>query len=100
MKANEFLKDHVHRPIFEEMARRIGKTLDEIELGDAGEWPYWQYMWTVEEEEEFREWLTDWMYKNRRKLEMGSARKKWIKDHEVPMLILLYSWKYKGEEDG
>ena len=101
MNANEYFKDHEHRPIFEELARRVGKTLDDIDLGERTEWPYWKYTWTEEEEEDWMKWLTDWMYKNRRTLEMSYASKKMIREKIVPFWVLIYGWKKtsKAEEE-
>ena len=101
MKASEFLTKvtPTYRKIFEELARRVGVTLEELELtpdeGTRWGWPYDKYSWSEAEEQEFRKWLEDYMYQNRKKLELGYSSKGRIKRYEVPFFLLMYSWKDK-----
>ena len=104
MLASEYLKDadSVHLAMYAELAGRVGETLDTLKLLPEPDgnwcWPYNEYEWTEAEEKDFREWLTSHMYKNRGKLEMRYATKKFIKQEVVPSWMLMFSWRYKEKK--
>jgi len=102
MKASKYLKGEILYEIFEEMCKRVGASLDDIELVENNgkyEFPYYAYEWTEEEESDFRKWLTNYLYKNRKKFGMSYMTKKRIDIYETPLFLLMYGWKYKqGEE--
>lgn len=100
MTAKEFFKDESpeYVEMFAELARRVGTTLDDIDLGDDKAWPYAEYTWTRDEEKDYEKWLVGHIYKYRRKLEISYATKKMIRRKTVPYFILMYSWKYKDNE--
>jgi len=112
-----------YRRLFIELCKRVGAKLEDIELkkeretwafphtaedldssengtvweahcSDRWAFPYEAYTWTKEEEDSFRDWLVEYVYKYRRKFKLGYASKKWIRDKEASMFILNYSWKY------
>lgn len=101
--AEEFFKDE--KPEYVEMFRRLAsyvdKDLDQIELHKIGrgehsyEWPYSEYEWAEEDEKEYKKWLIDHVYKNRKKLGISYATKRIIEDKFVSHFLLNYSWRYK-----
>lgn len=100
MKANEFFKDDTpeYNAMFEELCRRVGTTLADLDLpgeGNKHHWPYDKYTWTEKEEEDYGKWLVEHMWKNRKKLGMGYVTKKRIRDYEVAFFSLMYGWSYK-----
>jgi len=102
MTAAEFFKDEQpeYVAIFEELAKRVGKTLEEIELNDyenQHEWPYSEYEWTEDDENEYKNWLIDHVYKYRKKFGFSHATNKMVKNKFVSHFLLNYSWRYKRE---
>ena len=105
MNAKEFFKIHTgykhFMPAFEELARRVGKTLEELELKSSEDrpenygWCYDDYTWTHEEEQDFAEWLVEYFYNNQKKFSINNLSKKHIREYEVPYWLLMYSWRYK-----
>jgi len=103
MTAKEFFKDE--QPEYVEMFRRLAlyvhKDLDQIELHKTGkirftyEWPYSEYEWAEEDENEYKKWLIDHVYKHSKKFGISHATKKMIKDKFVSHFLLNYSWMYK-----
>ena len=107
MNAKEYFKDEnpAYVAIFEELARRVGKTLEEIELNNyrgRHEWPYAAYRWTEEEEADFRDWFVQYVYKHRQKVLLRPVVNKGeIRNEIVPMFMLEYGWRHKpGHVDG
>jgi hypothetical protein len=104
MTAAEFLKDAepVYRAMFKELAARVGITLDKLNLvPDTGgwRWPYDQYEWGKEEEDDFEKWLVDYLYRHRKELGMSYAKKDYIRRRVVPEWILCFSWRYKNGKE-
>jgi len=104
VRASEFLgeADSVYRLMFIELASRVGMTLEELELepdGDNWRWPYEKYTWREDEEEDFRKWLVDYVYKNKKKLGMSYMTKKQIREKEVPYWLLQFAWRYENEKN-
>lgn len=106
MNARQFFNEHGGYdhfvPVFEELARRVGQSLETVELvwdknQNKYRWCYECFSWTPEEEEKFAEWLVEYFYENRRKFQAGYLSKKHIREHEVPFWLLMYSWRYKYE---
>jgi hypothetical protein len=58
---NEQLPPHT-RIILEEMCKRVGTTLNEVNTQEE-DW-YLKHRWTSKEEEDFREWLVNYLYKS------------------------------------
>ena len=101
MLASEYFEqeklDEMALGLFEEMCRRVGTTLDDPKL-DVGEkkpfiWKFDAYEWTEKEEEDFRKWALDYIYKRRKG--RGLYTKKHINSHFLPYWLLQYSWRYK-----
>ena len=97
------LKEHLkhalphERKTFSELCKRVALRLEDVELRKEGKgwaFPFGDYSWTREEEDEYREWLTEYVYKNRGKFHLSFATKKMIRDRYVGMFLLSYSWKY------
>ena len=102
MNLKEHLKDALphERKTFIELCKRVGLKLEDVELkkeGDGWAFPFGEYTWTKEEEKDYGEWLTDYVYKNRRKFKISYETKKRIRDSYVGMFLLNYSWKYKED---
>ena len=100
MTLREHLKDEPphYRRLFAELCKRVGAKLEDIELKKDGErwaFPHGMFTWTKEEGDSYEDWLVDYVYKYRRKLGVGYADKKIIRDRYVSMFLLQYSWKYK-----
>lgn len=98
MTAKEFLKDArpVYLAMYTELAKRVGMTLDKLELIEdvvGWRWPYEVYSWTVAEEDDFEVWLTNYTYKHRKKLNISYPTKKCIKRDVVPTWMLMFSWR-------
>lgn len=103
IKASEYIKKNYSKAwqiIFVEMARRVGKSLDDLELDlvDAYkgtyQWCYDAHRWSLVEEEAFRDWLLKFMFENRGKLGLGNVGRKYIRKHIIPYFLLQYSWRY------
>jgi len=101
MKASEYFKDDnpYYAALFKEMAHRVGLTLNDIEIENHN-WPYDRYQWTEEEQNDYKKWAVEYMYKNRKKLYARRITKKRIREHEVPMFLLLYAWKLNNPTVG
>ena len=99
MTLKEFLKDEKphYRRLFIELCKRVGAKLEDVELEkEDNEWafPHGAYTWTPEQEDSYEKWLIDYIYKYRRKFEMGYLDKKMTRDRYTPMFLLQYSWEY------
>jgi len=99
MNLKEFFKNEKphYRRLFIELCKRVGAKLEDVELiKEDNKWalPHEAYTWTMEEEDSYKDWLVEYVYKYRRKFRIGYASKKWIRDREASMFILNYSWKY------
>ena len=67
-----------------EMFRRVGEEYPNKEFTDQDKW-YLQHSWTVEEEDDFR----DWMHKKLRKAKFSKHQA----DMETAMFLLYWGWK-------
>lgn len=99
MTLKELLKDEKphYRRLFAELCKRVGAKLEDIKLikeDTMWAFPHDAHTWTPEQEDSYEEWFVNYVYKYRRKFEMGYATKKMIRDKQAPMFILNYSWKY------
>jgi hypothetical protein len=56
-KNSQYLKE-----IYTEMCKRVGTTLDEVDLTEKN-W-YQKYRWLIKEEVNFRDWLVNYLEKN------------------------------------
>ena len=55
------MNEHLEK-IYSEMCRRVGTTLDEVDLSEK----YWyrKYQWPIKEEVSYRDWLQNYLEKN------------------------------------
>lgn len=71
-----------------EMFRRVGLTYPAPEITKHDMW-YTLREWTMEEEDEFKEWMRKHLKKRCKYMTMRHI------NYEVAMFLLNYSWKYK-----
>lgn len=94
--------------IFREMCSRVGVdfvevVLDETEKNELGhyEWPYEKYTWSEKQEDEFREWVIDYLYNNtaaRHALTYCGKSKKCLRD-AVGYILLMFGWRYEEKKE-
>ena len=99
MNLKQYLKNASphERELFTELCKRVALRLEDVELRkDGKEWmfPFEDYTWTREAEDNYKDWLVEYVYKNRREFHLSFATKKMIRDRYVGMFLLSYSWKY------
>lgn len=82
--------------ILKEMFKRVGAAYEGFDLTK----PNWfhDYEWTQKEEDEFVEWLADYLVKNK------LAHKGWYRGekyhtHQARKIVSSYGWKLKELED-
>lgn len=83
------------KPIFEEMAKRVGITFEEIDFTDS-EW-YMKHKWTVQEEIDFKNWLITQLESNSElidELEAEGIVRRDIKEMAIDFVIF-YGWDFK-----
>lgn len=115
MKASEYFKDEskIYIKIFKKLVSCVGKNLDQIELlqGERNRynWPLdehelidgeksYSYEWTEKEEQRYKKWLVNYIYRHRKKLGLSYANKEMIRDKTVGYFLLMYGWRYKKDE--
>lgn len=83
------------KPIFEEMAKRVGITVEDIDFTDS-EW-YMKHKWTVLEEIDFKNWLITQLESNSElidELEAEGIVRRDIKEMAIDFVIF-YGWDFK-----
>lgn len=84
--------------ILTEMFKRVGEEYDPIKT--IGENWFWKHEWEEEEQNNFRDWLAEYLFKNRqaRKEIMAFPIRRKKNCHNVAnFFILNYGWKVKSE---
>jgi hypothetical protein len=82
--------------ILQVMCSYVGADFDSIDFKD-GEW-FWKYSWTPQQQNEFMEWLVDYLYKNKEARELICEHPVKRKSHlrsVAQMFIFNYGWKLK-----
>jgi len=89
------------KKVFDKMAQVVGfDSIDEIDTSEDG-W-FMKHKWTAEQEKEFADWLTDYLYKNKkaqREILVRTTRSKKILKDAVNDFVFMYGWKYKAKEE-
>jgi hypothetical protein len=83
------------RTVYEEMAKRVGITIDEIDFTDEN-W-FTTQKWTVREEIDFKNWLIEFMENNPEvvdELEAEGIIRRDIKEMAIDFVIF-YGWDFK-----
>lgn len=81
--------------ILKKMAQAVGQDYDELGEGffEKQHW-YWDFSWTVEQQNEFRDWLAEFLLKNK------YASTRLYRDlpqniYEANKMVANYGWKVK-----
>jgi hypothetical protein len=86
------------REVYEEMAKRVGITIDQIDFTDAN-W-FTKQKWTIKEELNFKDWLVEFMENNPEVIdemvEQGIIRRD-ILEMAVDFVIF-YGWDFKNSK--
>ena len=86
--------------ILKRMCSIVGANYDEIDFSIPG-W-YTKYEWTKEQEQDFIDWLTEYLYSNtkaRRSLMTISRKNKKLARQAAEQFVFMFGWKTKqGEE--
>lgn len=83
------------RTIYEEMAKRVGITINEIDFTDK-EW-FTKQKWTVRDEIDFKDWLIEFMENNPEvvdEMEAEGIVRRDIKEMAIDFVIF-YGWDFK-----
>jgi hypothetical protein len=81
--------------VYEEMAKRVGITLDEIDFTDEN-W-FTKHKWTVREELDFKDWLVEFMKNNPEvldEMENETIIRRDILEMAIDFVIF-YGWDFK-----
>jgi len=83
------------REVYEEMAKRVGITIDQIDFTDAN-W-FTKQKWTIKEELNFKDWLVEFMENNPEVIdemvEQGIIRRDIL---EMALdFVIFYGWDFK-----
>jgi len=85
--------------ILEEMCKRVGANYNEIDFFDKEDPFYMKYEWSVEEQDDFADWLCNYMMDSKEaRFELMAYHrkdKKTIREF-VNMFILNFGWKLYG----
>lgn len=96
MKKNIFENMPYSEVVMKEMCSRVGTTLDKVNFNND-KW-FTKHSWTEEEQDSFKNWLTDYLYKSpgaRREIMSYPVKNKKIIRSCSGMFILNYGWKLK-----
>ena len=87
------------REIYEEMAKRVGITIDQIDFTDEN-W-FTTQKWTIQEELDFKDWLVEFMQNNPEVIdelvEQGIIRRD-ILEMAIDFVIF-YGWDFKHSKE-
>jgi len=86
------------REVITEMCRRVGADPTSFDFKNNS-W-YMQYNWTEQECEQFRKWLSDYLYNNakaRRELMNWPIKRRKETDRLANEFVFMYGWKYYKE---
>jgi hypothetical protein len=86
------------REVYEEMAKRVGITIDQIDFTDAN-W-FTKQKWTIKEELNFKDWLVEFMENNPEVIdemvEQGIIRRDIL---EMALdFVIFYGWDFKNSK--
>lgn len=83
------------RTVYEEMAKRVGITIDQIDFTDK-EW-FTKHKWTVREELDFKDWLIEFIENNPEVIDEMEAEgivRRDIREMAIDFVIF-YGWDFK-----
>ncbi len=93
---NKFKDFPYLKRIMKEMCKRVGADFNKMNFKKQ-DW-FLEYSWTKENEEKFKKWLMNFLYKNRKAreeiLEFPSKNKNKLKN-AINMFLFSYGWKLK-----
>ena len=90
--------------ILTEMCRRVDVRFEDVNFSKQGDKEWFQkYEWSEEEQDDFKKWLVDYLYKSteaRRELTEIFSKNKRQLTRAAEMFCFSYGWKFKkGKED-